>query len=253
MVTRGRCRVPRPPSRASLSCRSRAPTLSSSITRTSISGARPVGRQQPLAEPEVACRRRARSTRCARAIDQRGSPARLRARVAGRDQRDGLAAVGERQLRRRPGDVAQVDRLLDLDLAQARERDPVVASVDDRLQHRTEPRIGVGDPGERLIDPLVADLVARRARSGRPRTPGRAAPRLLELSCGRSSAAPRAAAPSTRPACRTAAASRRAGEHLGAQHLAAQRLLVRLPHRERAGIQLGGDLRAASTRGPTVP
>ncbi len=121
--------------------------------------------------------------------------------IAGRDQRHGLAAVGQGQRHRRPGHVAQVGRLLDLDLLQSHEGDPVVAAVDDGLEHRPQAGIGVGHPGERLV--------VDRPRDGRRRLEGLVAqlgapPRTSRW---RPAATPAAAARPTRPARRTPAAT----------------------------------------------
>ncbi len=62
------------------------------------------------------------------------------------------------QVRRHPHDVPQILGRLEHDLGQPRERDPVVAAVDHRLEHRPEARVGVGDPVERTrrrSSPLV--------------------------------------------------------------------------------------------------
>src|SRR6185503_15550845 len=54
----------------------------------------------------------------------------LGSRISRRQERDLLAAVGERQPRGRPDEIAQIARLLDLDARQALERNPVVLAVE---------------------------------------------------------------------------------------------------------------------------
>ena len=91
---------------------------------------------------------------------QRAVAARLRAFVARRHQRQRLAAVLELQVRRQPDAVAQVLGRIELDVREPRVGNPVVAAVDEGLEHRAEAHVGIGEPFEGLA-------VERARRGGR--------------------------------------------------------------------------------------
>ena len=142
---------------------------------------------------------------------------------------DRLAAVGELRgapasRRSRAGPPALRSSIL----RQARERHPVVAAVDDRLEHRAETRVGVGDPVERLpVDRARATAAPRRTPAAR------SCLGLLAARRGPPRAATRSAAPATAPARRRSSATFVPANTVGADGLAADGVAVGLRHRER--------------------
>ena len=122
------------------------------------------------------------------------SRASLGARVARGNQRHDLAAVGTRSGRpgSRPGRAGRPASRSRIALELA-ERNPVVLPVDDRLEDRPEPRVGVGDPGEGL--PVDLARRCRRLLEGLARAARR--PRHV-LPCAASHERLRPAAPSSR-------------------------------------------------------
>src|SRR6185437_12050369 len=159
----------------------------------------------------------------------------LGARVARGNERHALPAVGERQRGGQPGYVAKVGWLLDLDLRETLERNPVVTSVQDRFQHRAQTRVRIGDPiarpsidgssgGWRLRERLLAQ-----------------APLFLEVSL---SAQLEGTHEQRHPFGGFAEdqGGLPAGKYLAAEHLAPHHLAVRLAHRERRRVQLGAHL-----------
>src|SRR6185312_9649449 len=94
-------------------------------------------------------RRRRRPTRScapARGHDPRPAPC----PGTGWDEADRLSTVAPGHLDRYPDLVAQIAGCLELQFAQAREWHPRVTAVDDDFQARTDARIRVGDPFERV-------------------------------------------------------------------------------------------------------
>src|SRR6185437_7321247 len=155
--------------------------------------------------------------------------------IARRDEADALAAIGPGEIGRHPHDITQIGRLLDADLADAVERDPVIASVDDRLEHRPDARVGVGDPLERLaVDRALGD--GRRAE--------RLVAHLLRLLDLAGRPQPERLDQQGDPGRGLAEDQRRAvaGENLLAQRFAGERVAIRLDHGEVAGIEFAGDV-----------
>ena len=136
-----------------------------------------IGCEHALAEAEPAVAAGIDPLGLARQAD-RAVVAGLRTRVARRHQGDGLAAIREHERRRHPDAIAQVLRRIELDARKARERHPVVAAVDARLEHRAETGIGVGDPGEGLAIDLARHFGRGVEGARRDRRPSRRCPAL---------------------------------------------------------------------------
>ena len=81
----------------------------------------------------------------------------LRTRVAGRNQGNQLAPIGQGQVRRNPREVAQIRWLLDLDQSEIGEGNPVVLAIDDGFQDGTKSNVGIGQPRKGL----AVDLAGR--------------------------------------------------------------------------------------------
>src|SRR5690606_9276387 len=101
----------------------------------------------------------------------------LAAGVAGRNEADRVAAIGEGEASREPDDVPQVGGRFDVDPAEAMHRGPVVAAANDDLKDGAEARSSVRNPlecfaideaggGRRLLQSLLAQLGARRGLPG---------------------------------------------------------------------------------------
>ena len=111
--------------------------------------------------------------------------------IAGRHESDRFAIVAPGEARRQPDEITQILRRLERDLADACERHPEIAALQDDLEHRAKAWIGIGDPGERLaVNPAGHGV------------------RLLE-GFGRAAPAP----PHARPVAVSRAASLRAPNH----------------------------------------
>jgi hypothetical protein len=96
-----------------------------------------VGGDEPLAEAAVGLLADRFPRRLAREHDA-AVFRRLAARIARGDQRQRLAAVVELEMRRHPHEIPEVFRRFERHPADAGERHPVVAAVDDRLEHRAK-------------------------------------------------------------------------------------------------------------------
>ena len=131
--------------------------------------------------------------------------------------------------------LAQIRRLLDLDLANAMERDPVVAAEDHHFEQGPETGIGIGDPLEGLIAHLARGRrrLFQRLGSQLGRLLGTALPVGLK----------RLDHPGD-PLLGFAEDQRGSftREDLGPERLALQRLPVHLDHGQGAGIQISQHL-----------
>ena len=138
-------------------------------------------------------------------------------------------------MHRRPGDIAQVGWLLDVEARQPRERHPVVAAVDDGLAHRAETRVRVRDPLEALA---VDGAAARRGELERT------SPQRIRLAAALAALHQQGLDQQCQPLLGLAEDERRLapGEHIHTQRLALERLAVHLRHRQGFGVQLGGNL-----------
>ncbi len=74
----------------------------------------------------------------------------MRTGISDRQQPHRFAAVGPGELRRQPDQVANVRRRFDFDALDALVRHPVVSPVQQHLGDRSEPRIRIREPLERL-------------------------------------------------------------------------------------------------------
>src|SRR5580658_10503820 len=156
--------------------------------------------------------------------------ARLRARVARRDETDAFAAIGPGKISRHPHDVAKIRRRVEADGADAVEGYPIVSPVDDGLENRAEPLVGVGDPFESLI----ADRAARGRRG--VESLGADLLRLLDLADRREA---QGLDQQRDPILRLPEYQRRAR---AGKDLVAQRLAIGLHHRKAAGVEVAGYL-----------
>jgi len=166
---------------------------------------------------------------------QRARGARARAHVARGDQRHRLPAVVQLKLRWRPDQIAQIDRRLDHDLGDGRERHPAVAPLDHGFDHRAKARIGIGDPLERLaVERAGRGRRALKRLGTQPRSASRIAARL-RLQCLHQ---PRD------PGLRLPERDRRglSREHGLTNQLALQRLAVGVDHRQRGRVELAAHL-----------
>ena len=101
---------------------------------------------------------------------------RRRSWISCRDEAKGLSIVAPGEVCRHPHLIAQVGGRFEPQGAQSRERNPKVAAVDERLEHGSEPWVGIGNPGARRV--VERALAFRRslergvtklaARSARP-------------------------------------------------------------------------------------
>ena len=147
-------------------------------------------------------------------------------------------------MRRCPDRIAQVGRRVELDLAQLCERQPEIAPVHHRLQHRAQAHVGIGNP----VEPRAVDVArSRRRRLERPRPQLRRCGRICALQLLRLDQP-------GQPFLRLAKDQRglRTREHLFAVNLADDRLAVGLRHLQGPGVQFATHFQLPDRPGPVA-